>query len=85
MYKYLRKAIHALYKQPLLYFFFEFYSKSQSQMLLCRNDLSEGIRASARMIVGAERGIKEGISLAGRTVTDQVLPAVKKSAPKALG
>lgn len=47
------------------------------------NELTEGVRASARMLTGAERGIKDGLMLASKTMTDQVVPRVKKSAPAA--
>jgi len=45
-------------------------------------DLTEGLRASARMLTGAEQGVREGISAAGQAMSGYVVPTVKKNIPK---
>eukprot|EP00887_Chlorella_sp_A99_P002084 scaffold21.g2084.t1 len=46
-------------------------------------DLTEGVRASARMLTSAEQGVREGIELAGQAVTGYVVPTVKKKGQEA--
>lgn len=40
-------------------------------------DLTEGVRASARAVASAEAGIRQGAELAGRAVTQHVIPQVQ--------
>lgn len=49
------------------------------------NDLTEGVRASARAIVSAEQGVREGLNLATQTITSYAVPSVKKALPAAKG
>ena len=49
------------------------------------NDLTEGVRASARAIVGAEQGVRDGINLANLAITGYAVPTVKKAIPGAKG
>lgn len=48
-------------------------------------EMTEGVRASARALVGAEQGLREGIIMAGQAMTSYVVPSVKKGVPKARG
>ena len=49
------------------------------------SDLTEGIRASARMMAGAEQGLRESINFAGQAVTSYVVPSVKEKIPTTKG
>ena len=44
---------------------------------VCSADVTEGMRASARALVSAEQGLKQGVSAVGKTVTGHVLPRAK--------
>ena len=48
-------------------------------------DITEGVRASARAILGAEQGVKQGWSLATSAVTDYAVPTIKKVIPGTKG
>ena len=43
----------------------------------CRSDLTQGVRASARAVASAEQGLRQGAALAGRAVTEHVLPQAR--------
>ncbi|KAL4450172.1 hypothetical protein ABPG77_010841 [Micractinium sp. CCAP 211/92] len=47
-------------------------------------DLTEGVRASARAVASAEAGIRQGAELAGRAVTQHVIPQVQDRVESAL-
>lgn len=55
------------------------------QMSLLGEDLSSGVRASARSVAAAEAGLKTGAALVSAGVANFVVPAVKARAPAALG
>jgi hypothetical protein len=44
-------------------------------------DITEGVRASARAILGAEQGVKSGWNLATSAVTGYAVPTLKKAIP----
>jgi hypothetical protein len=44
-------------------------------------DITEGVRASARAILGAEQGVKSGWNLATTAVTGYAVPTLKKAIP----
>ncbi|KAL4552938.1 hypothetical protein Ndes2526B_g02834 [Nannochloris sp. 'desiccata'] len=44
-------------------------------------DITEGVRASARAILGAEQGVKSGWNLATTAVTGYAVPTIKKAIP----
>lgn len=47
------------------------------------SDLTQGLRASARAIVGAEGGMKQGLDFATQAMSEQVIPSIRKSVPRA--
>ncbi|KAL4452497.1 hypothetical protein ABPG75_008159 [Micractinium tetrahymenae] len=47
-------------------------------------DLTEGVRASARAVASAEAGIRQGAALAGKAVTQHVIPQVQDRVESAL-
>jgi len=47
------------------------------------SDLTQGLRASARALIGAEVGMKQGYDLAEKAVNGYVVPGVKKAVPNA--
>ena len=51
----------------------------------CSNDLTEGVRASARALASAEQGVREGMDLAGRAVKEYVVPGMKHKGLEARG
>jgi hypothetical protein len=48
-------------------------------------DITEGVRASARAILGAEQGVKSGWNLATSAVTGYAVPTIKKAIPGTKG
>lgn len=51
----------------------------------CSQDLGDGLRASARAVTAAEHGVRQGVESATSTLTDVVLPAVRRAAPAVQG
>ena len=49
------------------------------------NDLTEGVRASARALVSAEQGVRQGITFASSAVTDYAVPSLKRVVPETKG
>jgi len=45
-------------------------------------DITDGVRASARAILGAEEGVKSGWNLATTAVTGYAVPTIKKAIPE---
>lgn len=48
-------------------------------------DLTEGLRSSARVITGAEQGLRDSMSLAGEAMTSYIIPGVKQRIPRTKG
>lgn len=51
----------------------------------CSNDLTQGLRSSARALTAAEQGVRQGVDLAGKAVTGYVVPKIKSTVPEARG
>lgn len=43
----------------------------------CSTDLTEGVRASARVLASTEQGLRKGASLASKAVNGYVLPLAR--------
>jgi hypothetical protein len=52
---------------------------------VCSNDLTQGLRSSARALTAAEQGVRQGVDLAGKAVTGYVVPKIKSTVPEARG
>ena len=52
---------------------------------VCSNDLTQGVRSTARAIVSAEQGVRQGVDLAGKAVSGYVVPKIRGAVPEARG